>query len=156
MTYNKKHHLLNCLKSKNKSMPLARGIVALSLIPLSAALHVLFSTRFERYEHRPLWAVILILASLIVLFRLLIKTKPTKTTLVILNLAGWAMAAGILWWAEIMSQYPAMETQYKIGDELVLSTPQEFLKDSSGNPFSFELSIKKKPFTLFIFYRGHW
>ena len=59
-------------------MNLARSIVAFLLIPFCVLVHFVLATKFEVYESRPLWAIIAISASLIVLLRLLVKSKAYK------------------------------------------------------------------------------
>ena len=56
-------------------MNLAGSIVAFLLIPFCVLVHFLLATQYEIYEIRPIWAIIIICASLIVLLRLLIRTK---------------------------------------------------------------------------------
>ena len=62
-------------------MNLARSIVAFLLIPLCVLVHFLLATEYEIYEIRPIWAIIIICASLIVLLRLLIRTKVFKKSI---------------------------------------------------------------------------
>jgi len=136
-------------------MTIARGLVALSLIPLVGFLHFLLATQFEIYERRPIWGMVVILASLIVLARLLIRTDKNKKALFILNLLAWALALILIWWVEVYTQYPPLKTNYTLGQKINLSI-DEGLEDGDGNPVNPETLIKNSQYTLLTFYRGHW
>ena len=63
-------------------MNLARAIVAFLLIPFSVYFHFILAIKFEIYERRPLWAIIIISAALIVIFRLFLKSKRFRKILI--------------------------------------------------------------------------
>ena len=62
-------------------MNLSRSIVAFLLIPFCVLIHFVLATKFEVYESKPLWAIVVISASLIVLLRLLVKSKAYKKSI---------------------------------------------------------------------------
>ena len=66
-------------------MNLARSIVAFLLIPFCVLVHFVLATKFEIYESRPLWAIVVISASLIVLLRLLVKSKAYKKSIFLIH-----------------------------------------------------------------------
>ena len=86
-------------------MTIARGLVALILIPCVWILHFLFATKFEIYEKRPTWAAVVVLASLIVLGRLLFKTKTHRKTVLLFNALAWSLSIALFWWIEFYTQY---------------------------------------------------
>jgi len=136
-------------------MIIARGLVALFLIPLVGLLHFLFATQFEIYEQRPVWAAVVILASLIVLARLLIKASKNRKTLFLLNLIAWCMALLLVWWVEDFTHYPALDTSYKLGQKINWSDKEQ-LQDNQGRSFDIGSQLNQADQTLLIFYRGHW
>ena len=136
-------------------MTIARGLVALFLIPLVGLLHFLFATQFEISEHRPIWGAVVILASLIVLARLLIKGTNNRKTLFLLNLAGWAMALALIWWIEVFTHYPELNSPHKVGQKINWSN-EEGLQDAQGHLFNIKSHLQNTEQTLLIFYRGHW
>ena len=136
-------------------MTIARGLVALFLIPLVGFLHFLFATQFEIYEQRPIWGAVIILASLIVLGRLLIKATKNRKTLFLLNLIAWSMALLLIWWVEDFTNYPAVDINYKVGQKTNWSDKGQ-LQDSLGRSFDIGSQLNQTDQTLLIFYRGHW
>ena len=135
-------------------MNLARSIVAFLLIPFCVLIHFVLATQYEIYEFRPIWAIIIISACLIVLFRLLLRTKVFKKSIFLINLISWVFAVGIIWWSQIFTAY---ETFNK-ADLLISKSDlgENKLLTDSGNEILVSNLIKNKPFTLFVFYRGHW
>ena len=135
-------------------MNLARSIVACLLIPLCVLVHFLLATQYEIYEIRPIWAIIIICASLIFLLRLLIRTKVFKNSILLINLISWVFVVGIIWWSQVLTSYETFNkadlliSKADLGDNKVLT--------DSGNDILVSSLIKSKPFTLFVFYRGHW
>ena len=136
-------------------MTIARGLVALFLIPSVGLLHFLLATKFEIYEKRPAWGIIIILACLIVLGRLLIRSNAHRKVLVVLNLIGWMLALITIWWIEVFTQYPPLNSNHKEGQKIVWSN-QEQLKGRFGQPFDIDSVLQEAENTLLIFYRGHW
>ena len=136
-------------------MTITRGLVALFLIPFVGFLHFLFATQLEIYEQRPIWGAVIILASLIVLARLLIRATKNKKTLLLLNLIAWTMALALIWWIEVFTHYPALDINHKAGQQTNW-TNEEQLQDNQGRSFNIESQLNKADQTLFIFYRGHW
>ena len=135
-------------------MNLARSIVAFLLIPFCVLIHFVLATQYEIYEFRPIWAIIIISACLIVLFRLLLRTKVFKKSIFLINLISWVFVVGIIWWSQILTSY---ETFNK-ADILISKSDlgENKLLTDSGNEILVSSLIKNKPFTLFVFYRGHW
>ena len=86
-------------------MNLAGSIVAFLLIPFCVLVHFLLATQYEIYEIRPIWAIIIISASLIVLLRLLIRTKVFKKSIFLINLVSWVFVVGIIWWSQVLTSY---------------------------------------------------
>ena len=61
---------------------------------------------------------------------------------------------GIIWWSQVLTSY---ETFNKA--DLLISKAdlgENKLLTDSGNDILVSSLIKSKPFTLFVFYRGHW
>ena len=135
-------------------MNLARSIVAFLLIPFCVLIHFVLATQYEIYEFRPIWAIIIISACLIVLFRLLLRTKFFKKSIFLINLISWVFVVGIIWWSQILTSY---ETFNK-ADLLISKSDlgENKLLTDSGYEILVSSLIKNKPFTLFVFYRGHW
>ena len=135
-------------------MNLARSIVAFLLIPFCVLIHFVLATQYEIYEFRPIWAIIIISACLIVLFRLLLRTKVFKKSIFLINLISWVFVVGIIWGSQIFTSY---ETFNK-ADLLISKSDlgENKLLTDSGNEILVSSLIKNKPFTLFVFYRGHW
>ena len=136
-------------------MIIARGLVALLLIPFVGFLHFLLAIQFEIYERRPTWGLVVILASLIVLARLLIRAGRNRKALLILNIFAWFLATALIWWVEVYTQYSPLETSYLAGQKINLSI-HEGLEDGGGNSIKLETLINKAQYTLLTFYRGHW
>ena len=136
-------------------MTIARGIVALILIPCVWLLHFLFATKFEIYEKRPTWAAVVVLASLIVLGRLLFKTKTHRKTVLLFNALAWSLSIALFWWIEFYTQYDPPNKNYVIGEKINWANHKE-LRDTQGNSFNIESELKKTSHMLLIFYRGHW
>jgi len=135
-------------------MNLTRSIVACLLIPFCLLIHFVLATQYEIYEIRPIWAIIIISASIIVLFRLLLRTKVFKKSIFLINLISWVFVVGIVWWSQVLTSY---ETFNK-ADLLISKSDlgKNKLLTDSGNDILVSTLIKNKPFTLFVFYRGHW
>ena len=135
-------------------MNLARSIVAFLLIPFCVLVHFVLATKFEVYESRPLWAIVVISASLIVLLRLLVKSKAYKKSIFLINIISWVFVVGIIWWSQVLTSYETFNkadlliSKADLGDNKLLT--------DSGNDILVSSLIKSKPFTLFVFYRGHW
>ncbi|HIL55649.1 MAG TPA: hypothetical protein EYG40_11520 [Verrucomicrobia bacterium] len=136
-------------------MIIARGLVALFLIPLVGLLHFLLATQFEIYEHRPIWGAVVVLASLIVLGRLLMRATNNHKTLTVLNLLGWVLALALFWWIEVFTHYPPLKVNHKLGQKINWSNGEN-LQDSQGNSFNIDSQLNKTNQTLLVFYRGHW
>lgn len=136
-------------------MIIARGLVALILIPFVGFIHFLLATQFEVYERRPIWVFVVILASLIVLARLLIRSDRNRKAVLMLNIFAWSLAITLIWWLEFYSQYSLLKTNYSFGQKINFVEP-EGLVDTKGNPVSLGNFINKNKFTLLTFYRGHW
>ena len=135
-------------------MNLAGSIVAFLLIPFCVLVHFLLATQYEIYEIRPIWAIIIISASLIVLLRLLIRTKVFKKSIFLINLVSWVFVVGIIWWSQVLTSY---ETFNKA--DLLISKAdllENKLLTDLGNDILVSSLIRSKPFTFFIIYRGHW
>lgn len=135
-------------------MNLARSIVAFLLIPFCVLIHFVLATQYEIYEFRPIWAIIIISACLIVLFRLLLRTKVFKKSIFLINLISWVFVVGIIWWSQILTSYETFNN----ADLLISKSDlgENKLLTDSGNEILVSSLIKNKPFTLFVFYRGHW
>tara|TARA_B100001245_G_C22655896_1_gene321794 strand:+ start:190 stop:600 length:411 start_codon:yes stop_codon:yes gene_type:complete len=136
-------------------MTIARGLVALILIPCVWLLHFLFATKFEIYEKRPIWAAVVVLASLIVLGRLLLKTKTHRKTVLLFNVLAWSLSIALFWWIEFYTQYDPTNKNYVIGEKISWAN-HKGLRDAQGDLFNIESELKKTAHTLLIFYRGHW
>ena len=136
-------------------MTIARGLVALILIPCVWLLHFLFATKFEIYEKRPIWAAVVVLASLIVLGRLLFKTKTHRKTVLLFNVLAWSLSIALFWWIEFYTQYDPINKNYVIGEKINWAN-HKGLRDTQGNSFNIESELNKTAHTLLIFYRGHW
>jgi len=136
-------------------MIIARGLVALILIPFVGFIQFLLATQFEVYERRPIWVFVVILASLIVLARLLIRSGRNRKAVLMLNIFAWSLAITLIWWLEFYSQYSPLKTNYSFGQKINFAEP-EGLVDTKGNPVSLGKFINKNKFTLLTFYRGHW
>lgn len=134
-------------------MNLARAIVAFLLIPFSVYIHFILATKFEIYEHRPLWAIIVISAALIVIFRLFLKSKRFKKSLLLLNIISWLFVFCITWWAEILTSYETNIPQVSSFDKAMLSRQ---LVEMDGSEIEVSELIQETPFSLFLFYRGPW
>ena len=127
-------------------MNLAGSIVAFLLIPFCVLVHFLLATQYEIYEIRPIWAIIIISASLIVLLRLLTRTKVFKKSIFLINLVSWVFVVGIIWWSQVLTSY---ETFNKA--DLLISKAdlgENKLLTDSGNDILVSSLIKSKPFTL--------
>ena len=136
-------------------MTIARGLFALILIPCVWLLHFLFATKFEIYEKRPTWAAVVVLASLIVLGRLLLKTKTHRKTVLLFNVLAWSLSIALFWWIEFYTQYDPTNKNYVIGEKISWAN-HKGLRDAQGDLFNIESELKKTAHTLLIFYRGHW
>ncbi|MCH2025393.1 MAG: hypothetical protein MK172_06590, partial [Verrucomicrobiales bacterium] len=99
-------------------MIIARGLVALILIPFVGFIHFLLATQFEVYERRPIWAFVVILASLIVLARLLMRSDRNRKAVLMLNIFAWSLAITLIWWLEFYSQYSPLKTNYSFGQKI--------------------------------------
>ena len=135
-------------------MNLARSIVAFLLIPLCVLVHFVLATKFEVYESRPLWAIVVISASLIVLLRLLVKSKAYKKSIFLINIISWVFVIGIIWWSQILTSYKPFNKSDLLFSKAALG--ENKLVTDSGNEILVSNLISNKPFTLFVFYRGHW
>ena len=135
-------------------MNLARSILAFLLIPFCVLVHFVLATKFEVYESRPLWAIVVISASLIVLSRLLVKSKAYKKSIFLLNLISWVFVIGIIWWSQILTSYKPFNKSDLLFSKAELADNK--LVTDSGTEIPVSTLISNKPFTLFVFYRGHW
>ena len=135
-------------------MNLARSIVAFFLIPFCALLHFLLATKFEIYESTPIWAIVVISATLIVLLRLLLKSKSYKKSIFLINIISWVFVIGIIWWSQILTSYKPFNKSDLLFSKAELG--ENKLVTDSGNEILISSLISNKPFTLFVFYRGHW
>ena len=135
-------------------MNLARSIVAFLLIPFCVLVHFVLATKFEVYESRPLWAIVVISASLIVLLRLLVKSKTYKKPIFLINIISWVFVIGIIWWSQILTSYKPFNKSDLVFSKAELG--ENKLITDSGNEILVSTLISNKPFTLFVFYRGHW
>lgn len=135
-------------------MNLARSIVAFLLIPLCVLVHFVLATKFEVYESRPLWAIVVISASLIVLLRLLVKSKAYKKSIFLINIISWVFVIGIIWWSQFLTSYKPFNKSDLLFSKAALG--ENKLVTDSGNEILVSNLISNKPFTLFVFYRGHW
>ena len=134
-------------------MNLARAIVALLLIVFCVCFHFILAIKFEIYERRPLWAIIIISAALIVIFRLFFKSKRFRKTLLLLNIISWLFVLSIAWWAEKLTSYETSIPQINSFDKAILSRS---LVQIDGSEIEVSELIQETPFSLFLFYRGPW
>ena len=135
-------------------MNLARSIVAFFLIAFCVLLHFVLATKFEIYESTPIWAIVVISATLIVLLRLLLKSKAYKKSIFLINIISWVFVIGIIWWSQILTSYKPFNKSDLLFSKAELG--ENKLVTDSGNEILISSLISNKPFTLFVFYRGHW
>jgi hypothetical protein len=124
-----------------------------SLIPAVIGLHVLLATKFGVYDRHTIFPAVVILPVLGALAALL-RSSPS-TSLWILNITGWCLALGFLWWTQSYSTYDR-STEPSIGSIVVDTDSPMVLIDSRGESFDLSAAIKSKQATLLLFYRGYW
>ena len=100
-----------------------------------------------------MWAIIVISAALIVIFRLFLKSKRFKKALLLLNIISWLFVLCITWWAEILTSYETNIPQVNSFDKATLSRQ---LVEMDGSEIEVSELIQETPFSLFLFYRGPW
>lgn len=124
-----------------------------SLIPAVMGLHVLLATKFGVYDRHTILPALVTLPVLGWLAALL-RSNPS-TSLWILNITGWCLALGFLWWTQSYSSYDRSNERSK-GSIVVDAEPPLELVDWNGGSFDLSAAIASKPATLLLFYRGHW
>ena len=100
-----------------------------------------------------MWAIIVISAALIVIFRLFLKSKRFKKALLLLNIISWLFVLCITWWAENLTSYETNIPQIDSFDKATLSRQ---LVEMDGSEIEVSELIQETPFSLFLFYRGPW
>ena len=101
----------------------SRSVMVFLLIPLSCIAHVAHGWMFGSQQQWPVIELIVICASLIVLMRIFRSAEKPRPWLLSLNLAGWLIGVGFLWWTQIYSSYPQQTFKLSIGAQIVGLTP---------------------------------
>ena len=97
----------------------SRSVMVFLLIPLSCIVHVAYGWMFGGQHQWPVIELIVICASLIVLMRMFRSAETSRAWLLFLNVAGWLIGMGFLWWTQIYSSYPQPTFKLSIGTQIV-------------------------------------
>jgi hypothetical protein len=108
------------LSSENKSFTHRRGRAAVmfAVIPLACITHIVRGLFFGGQEQWPVVEIVLISAAVIALLRMLVATRPLRFGLLALNIFGWLVVIGFLWWTQSYSSYPKMSVNISEGENV--------------------------------------
>jgi hypothetical protein len=125
-----------------------------ALIPAAMGLHVLLAAKFAVYDRN---AIMPLAVSLLALGGLAAKLRmDTSTSMWVLNITGWLLLAGFVWWTHSYSNYASRGGAPTVGSDLVSKWGDLVLVDAEGEPFDLPAAVASKPATLLLFYRGYW
>ena len=137
-------------------MNTVRALVAFSLIPIALLAHMLVARYLGWYEKVPIVELVVMAASVIVLARMWIRSRPVKKGLVVLNVTAWILVGFFVWWTQIYSSYAKMDPAVAVGGDAKDRIAIEGLVDQDGSAVDVGAMLAESDATLFVFYRGHW
>ncbi|MFP6872868.1 MAG: hypothetical protein VCA55_05095 [Verrucomicrobiales bacterium] len=114
-------------------------------IPLACIAHIACAVFFGGQQQWPVVELVVIAAAVIALLRMLVAARPFRWRLLVLNICGWLLAAGFLWWTQVYSSYPKMSAKISVGENVAgLLTPVDMIQrevtpavpadDAAGTP----------------------
>lgn len=141
-----------------------KSMIIFSAIPFAFIAHIAIGFLLGSQNQWPLTEIVIISASLVLLFRSWLKSSSRIGWMFFLNVCAWLLAAVFLWWTQIYSAFPTTKSNLAIGDYLKFA-PNNF--DNKSFNLDSALSSEKNQksltdneclnkATLFVFVRGWW
>ncbi len=132
-----------------------KPLLLFALIPAAMGAHVLLATKFaiyDRYAALPIGVGLVALGGLAALLR-----AAPGAPLWGLNIAGWLLLAGFVWWTHSYSTYRGLAGAPQAGTDMLERWGGDLrLRDSAGEPFDLPAALGADRATLLVFYRGYW
>lgn len=141
-----------------------KSFIIFCAIPFAFIYHISIGFLLGSQNKWPLIEFVIITASLVLLFRLWLKSRYRIGWMFLMNISSWFLAAVFLWWTQIYSSFPQSKANLSIGDYLKIA-PNVFDKKSFDLDYSPPSEKSEKSFpdiksrnqaTLFVFIRGWW
>ena len=82
------------------------------------------------------------------------RDQAYKKSIFLINIISWVFVIGIIWWSQFLTSYKPFNKSDLFFSKAALG--ENKLVTDSGNEILVSNLISNKPFTLFVFYRGHW
>lgn len=137
-------------------MNTARALVAFSLIPIAMLAHAELGRRVGWYHKVPIVELVVMAASVIVLARMWMRTRPVKKGLIVLNVTAWILSGFFVWWTQIYSSFAKMDPAVAVGGDAKDRMAIAGLVDQDGSAVDVGATLAVSDATLLVFYRGHW
>ena len=133
-----------------------KAVMVFLVIPGAMLLYTLLVTEFGYFEQWPMAPLLLITAAHGALLWMLLRSRPMRKSVLILNCAGLILTALFLWWTQVFSRYTELEPVHAIGADVTKELSVGGLVDASGRPFDLPAAVGSNRATLLVFFRGHW